>query len=300
MAASIPFIRDFDPQYGQLVPISANVRRLVANNSGRFSAWGTNVYVVGQNEVNVIDPGPNNDEHFQTLIRTLGEERVTRVFVTHHHMDHSPMADRLAAHFDCKTYGYGPPKRQLVGGNVRLEAGDDLTFCPRVKVRDGEVFEGAGWSIEAVYTPGHTSNHVCYAVQPDNGLICGDHVLGWSTSVVSPPDGDMGEYLHSLQKVSDRNYATLWPGHGAAIPDTQRFIKAYIDHRHERNAQILAQLKLGQTNIKKMVPVLYADIDKGLYPAACHSVFAHMIHMVKTGEVVCDGELLLDGHYRPV
>lgn len=298
MAVTIPFIRDFDPQYGQLVSVSDNVRRLVANNPGRFSAWGTNIYVVGHNEVSIIDPGPDTDAYFQTLISALNGERVTRVFVTHHHSDHSPMANRLAAHFGCPTLGFGPPRRQLASGNVVLEAGDDLAFSPQVKINDGEVFEGDGWNIEAVFTPGHTSNHVCYAVQGDEGLICGDHILGWATSVVIPPDGDMGEYLHSLEKVLARQYRVLWPGHGAAITDTKSFIKAYIAHREARNAQILAQLKTGQSQIKKMVPILYADVDKGLYPAASLSVLAHLIHMVQTGLVDCHGAPDLDSQYQ--
>ncbi len=297
LANTIPYIRDFDPAYGHLVRMYDNVRRLTANNPSPFSAWGTNVYVVGKDEVNIIDPGPNNDEHFETLIHALKDECVTRVFVTHHHLDHSPMANRLAAHYGCQTYGFGPPRHLPVSNDIHLEEGDDLHFSPEIKIHDGQMFEGKGWTIEAIHTPGHTSNHVCYAVQGDNALICGDHVMAWSTSVISPPDGDMGEYLHSLQKILDRNYATLWPGHGAAITDTAPFIRAYIAHRHERNTQILAQLKDGQSQIKDMVPIMYADVDKRLYPAACHSVLAHIIHMVKNGVVVCADEPGLDSQY---
>ena len=298
MTNTIPYIREFDPEYGRLVRISANVRRLTAHNPSPFSAWGTNVYVVGENTVDLIDPGPDTDEHFNTLINVLGDEKIRRVFVTHHHLDHSPMANRLAAHYGCQTFGYGPPKQQLTHGDVQMEAGDDDAFSPAIKIRDGQVFEGDGWSLEAIHTPGHTSNHVCYAVQDDNGLICGDHVMAWSTSVISPPDGDMANYLASLHKVLDRQFSTLWPGHGAAITAPAPFIAAYIAHRHERNAQILEQLGEGQSQIKAMVPIMYADVDPRLYPAACHSVLAHMIHMVKTGTVICDGSPTLDNQYH--
>jgi glyoxylase-like metal-dependent hydrolase (beta-lactamase superfamily II) len=179
-----------------------------------------------------------------------------------------------------------------------MEAGDDQNFTPQVRIKDGEVFTGQNWSIEAVFTPGHTSNHVCYAVQDDHGLICGDHIMGWSTSIISPPDGDMGDYLQSLQKVLDRNYTTLWPAHGAPIEEPAPFIRAYIAHRQARNTQILDLMKSGETSIKAMVPLMYTDVDKFLHPAACHSVLAHMVHMVKTGQIVCDGLPSLDATYR--
>ncbi len=298
MSAAIPYIRDFEPRYGQLVRIAPHVRRLVANNPGRFSGWGTNVYVIGSGAVSIVDPGPDTAEHFATLKAVLQDERVERVLVTHHHLDHSPLAPRLAAHYGCKTYGFGPPLHALAGGEVRLEAGDDHRFAPDVRIGDGTVFAGDGWSIEAVHTPGHTSNHMCYAVQPDNGLICGDHVLAWSTSVVSPPDGDMGAYLRSLEMVRQRGFAQLWPGHGPAVTDPAPFIDAYIAHRHARNRQILEALQEGHSRIKQMVPRIYADVDKRLYPAACHSVLAHMIQMVRDGRVACDGAPELDSDYR--
>ncbi|PHS23296.1 MAG: MBL fold metallo-hydrolase [Robiginitomaculum sp.] len=298
MTSPIPYIRDFDPRYGELVTLSPNVRRLVAHNPSPFSAWGTNVYVVGQGVVDLIDPGPGQHAHFETLIRALGDEQIGRIFVTHHHSDHSPMANRLAAHYGCQTFGFGPPVTKDVGGLVQMEEGDDLDFTPQVRVKDGEIFTGQNWSIEAVFTPGHTSNHVCYAVQEDHGLICGDHIMGWSTSIISPPDGDMGDYLHSLQKVLDRRFKRLWPAHGAPIKEPAPFISAYIAHRQARNAQILDLMKTGETSITAIVPIMYADVDKRLHPAACHSVLAHMIHMVKTGQIDCDGLPSLDATYR--
>ncbi len=297
MATSIPYVRDFDPQYGTLVSVSDRVRRLTANNPGPFTAWGTNVYVVGRGQVDIIDPGPNTDEHFEVLIRAIGEERVGRVFVTHQHSDHSPMAHRLASHFGCQTYGFGPAVCQETLDGADMEAANDVDFMPDICVQDEQLFKSDGWSILALHTPGHTSNHVCYAVPEDNGLMCADHIMGWATSVVIPPDGDMGDYMHSLHKIMDRKFAVLWPGHGAGISDPDPFIRAYIAHRNNRNAQILGLLKAGQSQIKAMVRILYAETDPRLHPAASLSVLAHIIHMVKTDLVVCDGAPGLDSTF---
>ena len=182
--------------------------------------------------------------------------------------------------------------------DVRLEAGDDIGFKPDVEIRDGERFQGKGWTIEALHTPGHTSNHVCYALIEENTLFCGDHVMGWSTSVISPPDGDMGDYLRELERVRDRDFAKLWPTHGPSIDAPRPFIQAYIDHRRTREAQILAQLEAGHDTIRDMVTAMYADIDKRLHPAAAHSVLAHMIHLVDTGRAACDGEVGLNSRFK--
>ncbi|MBL4595303.1 MAG: MBL fold metallo-hydrolase [Robiginitomaculum sp.] len=298
MVTPIPYIREFEFSYGVATPISPNVRRLVANNPGRFSGWGTNVYIIGTDELIVVDPGPNTDRHFEVLTQAIGTAKVMAVFVTHHHLDHSPMAPRLAAHFDCQTHGFGPPNTMLDGGGVRLEAGDDVGFSPQVRVKDGQIFTGNGWELHCVHTPGHTSNHMCYAVQPDNGLICGDHVMAWSTSVVSPPDGSMSDYLHSLTKVQNMNFAHLWPGHGSAIDDPHPFLSAYLEHRAERDRQILLQLRGGIGQIKSMVPDMYAQVDKRLHPAACHSVLSHLIRMIETGQVTCHGTPGINSEYR--
>ncbi|MBL4618217.1 MAG: MBL fold metallo-hydrolase [Robiginitomaculum sp.] len=294
---AIPYIYDFEFEYGLATKISANVRRLVANNPGPFTGWGTNVYLIGNDDLVVVDPGPDNDLHFDILCKAIGNRKLTAVFVTHHHMDHSPMARRLAAHFGCKTYGFGAIKAENPQQN-KLEAGDDIGFEPDVKMQDGEVWQGDGWQITCVHTPGHTSNHLCYAVQPDNGLICGDHVLGWSTSVIIPPDGKMQDYLHSLRKVRDLEFNELWPGHGAVIPQPKQFLNAYIQHRQQRDQQILEQLQLGQRQIKQIVPVIYQGLDKKLYPAASISVLSHLIRLLEQKEVSCTGQADLDGLWR--
>jgi len=295
---AIPFKREFDFEYGRCDRLSERIRRVVAPNPGPFTYTGTGVYILGHGEVAVIDPGPVQPDHIAALDAALKGERVTHVFVTHHHLDHSPLAHPLAEKHGATVYGFGPPDTAPAGGEVRLEAGDDSGFRPDVQVRDGEVFKGAGWTVEALHTPGHTSNHVCYALLEENTLFAGDHVMAWSTSVISPPDGHMGDYLRELARIRDRDFDILWPTHGPAVTEPRSFIQAYIDHRMAREAQILEQIRAGRHRVRDMVSAMYADVDKRLHPAAAHSVLAHLIHMVETGRVRCDGKPDLEADYR--
>lgn len=296
---SISFNRDLDFEYGRCDVVAPGVRRVIANNPGPFTYTGTGVYIVGAGEVAVIDPGPLLDDHRAALDAALHGERITHIFITHHHLDHTPLARSLAADHDCPIYGFGQPVNGASSGDadVRLEAGDDLSFSPDVKLVDGQTIAGAGWSLEAIHTPGHTSNHMCYAYREENLLFCGDHVMAWSTSVVSPPDGDMGDYLDSLEMIRQRRFTTLWPAHGPAVHDPDTYIQQYINHRRAREAQILDQLRAGQTRIKDMVAVMYANVDKKLHPAAAHSVLAHITHLVKRGLASCDGAPCLSSTY---
>lgn len=294
---SIPFVRDFDFAYGRYDQLSPLVGRVIANNPGPFTYTGTGVYIIGNKMVAVIDPGPVLPEHMAALDTALEGRTVTHVLVTHHHVDHCPYAHPLADKHGCKVYGYGAPKREPKKGEVRLEAGDDLSFSPDIEIRGGEVFESEGWTLDAIFTPGHTSNHICYGLREENTLFSGDHIMGWSTSVVSPPDGDMGDYLRSLEDIKAREFDLIWPTHGPAITEPKAFVQAYIDHRHTREDQIAKCLSDGLTTIADIVPVIYAAIDKRLYPAAAHSVLAHMNHMRETGRVTADGDGL-KGRYR--
>jgi glyoxylase-like metal-dependent hydrolase (beta-lactamase superfamily II) len=288
MAAKIAFVRDMDFAYGEPQQVSPLIRRVVANNPGPFTFRGTGVYIVGRGEVAVIDPGPDDPAHIDALGRALAGERVTHIFVTHRHLDHSPAARPLAAATGAMIYASGIAPKFSVDDFV-AEAGDDLGFRPDVVIRDGESFAGPGWTLEAVFTPGHTSDHMCLALREENALFSGDHVMGWSTTVVSPPDGDMDAYLASLDKVQARGFATLWPTHGPPVTDVRSFVQSYLEHRLDREAQIMAELRSGKTRIMDMVPVMYAEVDPRLYPAAAHSVLAHLIRLVKRGRVVCEG-----------
>jgi glyoxylase-like metal-dependent hydrolase (beta-lactamase superfamily II) len=297
MATRIPFVREMTFDYGVPQQLSPLVRRVVANNPGPFTYLGTGVYIIGRDEVAVIDPGPDQEGHLDVLLRAVEGERVTHIFVTHGHMDHSPAARPLAKATGATIYASGVAVKPS-DSEVRMEAGDDLGFRPDVAIADGQRFEGKGWTMEAVATPGHTSHHIAYALLEENALFTGDHIMGWSTTVISPPDGDMTDYLESLAKIRARGFSTLWPTHGPPVTeDVDGFVKAYLDHRLAREAQILAQLAAGQSTIRDMVPIMYAEVDKRLHPAACHSVLAHMIHLVRTGRVVCMDEPCVDSIY---
>ncbi|GLQ24883.1 MBL fold metallo-hydrolase [Algimonas ampicilliniresistens] len=287
---SIPFIKDFTFDYGVAEQLSPLIVRVIADNPGPFTYTGTGVYIVGAGDsVCVIDPGPTTPNHVTAIDKALEGKSVSHVLVTHHHIDHSPLAAPLAAKHGCNVYGYGTQPVAPQGGEIRLEAGDDLSFKPDVEIRDGHRFEGPDWTITAVHTPGHTSNHLCFALTEENTLFSGDHIMGWSTSVVSPPDGDMGDYLASLNRVLDMDFDIIRPTHGPAITEVRTFVQAYIDHRLAREAQIINAIDSGLTCIGDIVASLYKDVDKRLHPAAAHSVLSHLIHMRKTGRVVATG-----------
>lgn len=293
----IPFVREVKFEYGVVDRLTPLIRRVVAKNPGPFTYLGTGTYIVGNGEVAVIDPGPDMDDHLEAILAATAGERITHIFVTHNHMDHSPLARPLAARTGATIYACA--KQGLATeSEVRMEAGDDRAFAPDVGLCDGGLFPGAGWTLEAIPTPGHTSNHICYALLEENALFCGDHIMGWSTTVISPPDGDMGDYFASLERVKARNFTTLWPTHGPPVTEPGPFVQAYIDHRRGREAQIIAALKAGFTQIKPMVAELYKAVDVRLHPAAAHSVMAHMVQLVKEGRVLCDGEPMLDSVYR--
>lgn len=293
----IPYVRDIKFEYGVCEQVSPLIRRVIANNPGPFTFTGTGTYIIGHGKVAVIDPGPDLPEHLQAILAATAGETITHIFVTHNHMDHSPLAQPLADLTGAVTYGC-PIKTVAEVADIRLEADDDLEFRPQVPLCEGGVFPGEGWTMEAIPTPGHTSNHICYALREENALFSGDHIMGWSTTVISPPDGDMAAYFASLDRIKERGFTTLWPTHGPPITEPAPFIQAYIDHRRAREAQILKAIGDGLTHIRDMVPVLYAAVDSRLYPAAAHSVLAHMLQMARDGRVVCEGEPGMDSDYR--
>ena len=291
----IPYVREIDFEYGRVDQVSPLIRRVIANNPGPFTYVGTGTYIVGHGEVAVIDPGPDIAEHLDAILAATSGERVTHILVTHHHSDHSPLARPVAQATGATIYGRAVD-RAPVEGSIQLEAGYDR-FEPEVTVATGTVLSGPGWTIEAIHTPGHTSNHICYALREENALFSGDHIMGWSTTVITPPDGDMGDYLASLETVRTRGFSTLWPTHGAPITDPGPFIEAYAAHRLDRERQIIARLEAGDETIKAMVPTIYAAVDPRLHPAAAHSVLAHMLELVKSGRVTCEGAPGLDTRY---
>ena len=295
----IPYVRDITFDYGACDQVSPLIRRVVANNPGPFTFLGTGTYIVGRGEVAVIDPGPDLPEHLDAILAALEPgERVSHILVTHHHSDHSPLARPLQEKTGAPIYGCAVGV-QAEESTIKTEAGSDLGFSPDISLRGGgAVLKGPNWALEAVATPGHTSNHICFALHEENALFSGDHIMGWSTTVITPPDGDMTDYMESLDLVKARGFTTLWPTHGPPVTEVRPFIEAYIAHRRAREAQVLQAVAEGHGRIKDMVPVLYAAVDKRLWPAAARSVLGHMIDLVRRGLVTTDGAVGLDSDYR--
>src|SRR4249920_3730530 len=245
MSDDIPFDRSFDLAPDKVDEVVPGVRRILCNNPGPFTFKGTVSYIVGKGRVAIIDPGPLDEAHIAALIDAVRGETVTHVLVTHTHRDHSPAAARIKAATGARTCGEGPHRaaRTLhVGEAPRLEASADRDFQPDLVLADGETISGPGWTLEAVATPGHTANHMAFALKDANVLFSGDHVMAWSTPVVAPPDGSMKDYMASLRKLARRQEPTYFPGHGGAVRDAPRFVQHYIRHRRAREQSIVHRL----------------------------------------------------------
>ena len=295
----IPYVRDLTFEYGACDQVSPLIRRVVANNPGPFTFLGTGTYIVGRGEVAVIDPGPDLPDHLEAILRAVDGERVTAILITHHHSDHSPLAGPLKAATGAPIHGCAVVGREVEDtGEVKMEAGHDHDFAPDISLCGGGEVSGPGWTMQAIPTPGHTSNHICYALKEENCLFSGDHIMGWSTTVITPPDGDMSDYLESLARIRARGFTTLWPTHGPPIRDVTPFIDAYAEHRQQRIDQILTALAAGPARVKDLVPRLYADVDARLWPAAARSMQAAMIHLVRLGRIVTGGEPGPENEYR--
>ena len=306
---TIPFVPPLDVvRYGEVEQVSPLIRRVIAENPTKYSYRGTATFIVGHGDVAVIDPGPVLDAHRDALAAALQGERVRAILVTHCHSDHSPLAAWLRVETGAPTIAFGPHGAVATEdddeeSDVKVEESIDLDFLPDVAAADGDVvFEVGGAPMRAVHTPGHTSNHLCFSLEAEDALFTGDHVMGWSTTVVSPPDGDMRAYMHSLAKVRGRHDRILWPTHGNPVTDVAPFLDAYHAHRVEREHQVLARVRAGSSNISDMVAVLYADVREELHKAAGRSVFAHLVKLVDDGVVAVDGDApaTLKSVYRPV
>jgi glyoxylase-like metal-dependent hydrolase (beta-lactamase superfamily II) len=284
----IPFERAFDARYGEAVAVSAQIRRVLARNPSPFTFKGTGTMIVGHGRVAVIDPGPDEPEHLAALKHALAKETVTHILVTHTHRDHSPAARALKEWTGAKTYAFGPHPAADPDRRVAVEEGGDRDFIPEVAVRDGDVIEAGGLAIECVHTPGHISNHMCYALRNEKALFCGDHVMAWSTSVIAPPDGDMADYLASLRKLLDRDEEIYWPTHGGPVRDPKPFVAAYLAHRLEREEQVLACLAGGIGSIAEMTARIYAGLDPRLRDAASLSLLAHLQKLLAEGRATAD------------
>ncbi|USG62749.1 MBL fold metallo-hydrolase [Sneathiella marina] len=287
MAVKVPYKKDLEFDYGVCDELSPLIRRVIANNPSAFTFHGSGTYIIGRGNVAVIDPGPLVPEHIAAIMKAVEGETISHILITHTHRDHSPGAEPLKQLTGAKTYGFGPHGSGKP--DMEPEEGGDMDFVPDVKINDGDIIEGEGWTMEAIHTPGHLSNHICFGLQEEKTLFTGDHVMGWSTTIVSPPDGDMSSYMTSLEKLLPLDYHTYWPTHGPAITETKPFVEALIAHRHDRMDQIRACLAGGPLSIPDMVTQMYTDVPEFLHPAAARSVYAHILHMRDGGELTSDG-----------
>jgi len=299
MSNGIPFVRHLDFEYGKVERLSPLIRRVIARNPSSFTFYGTGTYIIGAegSDLAVIDPGPLLDDHVEALVAAVAGETVSHILITHTHIDHSPAAAPFKKVVGAPTFGFGPHGSGKSLEHMRIMEGGDQDFTPDHVLRDGDVIEGDGWSMEAVHTPGHTSNHLCFALREENVLFSGDHVMGWNTSVVSPPDGDMKAYVDSLSRLLERDEATYWPTHGPAITDPKTHVKALIGHREKREKAIMTALAKGKTKIPDIVAMLYFAVPRNLHPAAGHTVLAHLIQMAEAGTVRCDGSPTVDSEF---
>jgi len=301
MNDDIPFDKNLDLAPDTVDEAVPGVRRVMANNPGPFTFKGTISYIIGRGQVAIVDPGPDDPAHIGALLDAVRNETVTHIFVTHTHRDHSPATPTIKHETGATVYAEGPHRaaRPLhIGEHNPLDASADRDFKPDVALRDGAIIAGNGWTIEAVATPGHTANHMAYALKENNLLFAGDHVMAWATSIVAPPDSAMSDYMASLQKLAKRNETIYLPGHGPAITDAPRFVNYYILHRKAREASILHRLAKGETDIPTIVRAIYIGIDPRLTGAAGLSVLAHLEDLVVRGLVETDGTPAIDGVYR--
>ena len=299
----IPFNRDFPLVAGVVDQVVPGVRRVLCGNPSAFTFTGTVSYIVGSGNVAIIDPGPANEAHAQALLDAVRGETVTHILVTHTHNDHSPGVARIKAATGATVYAEGPHRasRPAYASETRAtESGGDWDFRPDRILKDGDVVEGDGWRLEVVATPGHTANHIAFAWPERKLMFVGDHVMGWSTSIVAPPDGSMVDYMASLEKLALRDEQLYFSGHGPEIPDAVRFVKFLIRHRKAREVSILHRLAKGEADIPTIVRASYIGIDPRLVSAAGYSVLAHLEDLVARDVVATDGDPTIGGTYRLV
>ena len=283
------FNTDFDPNYGELIDVSPRLRRIVCNNPSKYTFHGTGTYVIGHTDVAVVDPGPRDPAHVEALLQALGNETVRAILITHTHGDHSPAASALHDATGAPVLGFGPHPQDATSeeaeeaddGNQHETHRPDVDFNPETRLAHGDTVEGPGWTVQALHTPGHISNHLCFALAEENAVLTGDHVMGWSTTIIPPPDGDVSDYLRSLQLLLNRSDEVLYPTHGGPVNNPQPYVSALLNHRLRRETQILGQLAEGPSSAKQMVAVLYSDVRKELHRPAARSVVAHLAKLQK-------------------
>ena len=285
------------PQTGELTRLTPQVRRLIAHNASPYTHTGTCSYIVGVDDVVVIDPGPADEAHIAALLTAVAGERVRAILVTHTHRDHSPAAAHLRATTGAPIVG-AAPHVFTASGESGLDSAHDRDYAPDRVLKDGEAFTESGLVFETISTPGHTANHLCFAFAPENALFSGDHVMAWSTSIVAPPDGTMSDYLESLDKLRERPETIYWPGHGGPVTDPHRYVRGLATHRRARETMILNRLAREAGTPPEIVKDIYVGLDPRLLGAAAMSTLAHLIHMRDRSLVEADEADTLHTRYR--
>ncbi len=298
---ALSFNTEFDPQYGRAVDIVPGVQRITAPNPGPYTFRGTNTYLIGQQSLAIVDPGPDSEPHFDAILSALGGRRIEAILLTHSHLDHTPLTDRLKRQTGAPVYAVGPhkPYRALTTTETELLGRSaDLAFLPDHNLASGALIEGPDWQLETVLTPGHTANHAAFAIGGTELLISGDHVMGWSTTVVAPPDGSMADYLRSLDVLLARRENLYLPGHGGKIPKAHAYVKGLKTHRIMRERAILEQVSKGLDSISQIVSILYRTVPEKLHGAAAMTVLAHLESLIEAGKVDCvDAEVTLASRF---
>ena len=274
---------------GEVIALEPLVSRVLAPNPSPFTFTGTQTHIVGTRDLAVIDPGPADPAHHAALLRAIAGRDVAAIVVTHHHRDHSPATRALQQATGAPIVGAAPVF--LSDDGPRADAAFDVDYAPDRVLSEGETVSGDGWTLEAIATPGHTGNHLAFALPETGALFSGDHVMGWSTSIVSPPDGDMGDYMASLEKLIGREDRVYYPGHGEAVERPQRLVRGLLGHRKQREGQILRLLAEAPREIAAMVEKMYVGLDRRLIPAAERSVLAHLIEMERRDRIGRDGAM---------
>ena len=279
--------------------VSPLVRRVIAPNPGPFTNTGTCAYIVGNGDLAIIDPGPADARHIERILSVIGAERLRYILVTHTHRDHSSAAAALKAATGATIIGCAPyvaPATITITGQG-LDAAHDRDYAPDAILCDGEAVKIGGGALEALATPGHTANHLCFALDAEKAVFTGDHVMRWSTTVVAPPDGSMRDYMHSIERQRARNDVAFWPAHGGPIRHPQRYLRALVNHRRAREASILDRLAAGDETITDIVARIYAGVDPRLHHAAGMTVLAHLIDLIERRNVSADGPATLTARY---
>lgn len=296
----INFNKEFSPDYGQVVSLDNNIRRVTAQNPSPFTFTGTNSYILGTDELAIIDPGPDDALQLKTLLDVITGHKLNYIFITHSHCDHCGLAKKLNQLTGAKIVAEGPDRpspSSTMDINSAVDAASERTFTPDIILKDGDKIEGEGWKLTSVATPGHMANHTAFALGNTGILFTGDHIMAWATTVVAPPDGSMHDYMQSLDKLLQRDDKIYLPGHGGPVHKPQAYVRALIAHRKMRERAIIERLKEGDRTIEEIVKVIYRTIDARLHKAAALSVLAHLQDLVARGIVKTDVPVSLNNSY---